>query len=33
VRWRKFVERQGNYVENWYTCVPLLFNKSHVVFF
>jgi hypothetical protein len=30
VRWRKCVERQGDYVEKWYTCVPLLFNKSHV---
>jgi hypothetical protein len=30
VRWRKFVERQGDYVEKWYTCIPLLFNKSHV---
>jgi hypothetical protein len=30
VRWRKCVERQENYVEKWYTCVPLLFNKSHV---
>jgi hypothetical protein len=30
VRWRKFVERQEDYVEKWYTRVPLLFNKSHV---
>jgi hypothetical protein len=30
VCWRKCVERQGDYVEKWYTCVPLLFNKSHV---
>jgi hypothetical protein len=30
MRWRKCVERQGDYVEKWYTCVPLLFNKSHV---
>jgi hypothetical protein len=30
VRWRKCVERQGDNVEKWYTCVPILFNKSHV---
>jgi hypothetical protein len=30
VRWRKFVERQGDYVKKWHTYVPLLFNKSHV---
>jgi hypothetical protein len=30
VRWRKCVERQGDFDEKWYTCVLLLFNKSHV---
>jgi hypothetical protein len=30
VRWRKFVERQGDYVEKRYTCVPLLCYKPLV---
>jgi hypothetical protein len=30
VRWRKCVERQGDYVQKRHTCVPLFLNKSHV---
>jgi hypothetical protein len=28
-RWRACIEQNGDYVEKWYSCVPLSFDKLH----